>query len=529
MLTSIRKVQKVVLIVVTAIICVAFAWLYNRYEPATSAAKMTVDGMTYRIPDALRLATNFNIARYDLGMGASMYQPSPLGEFAAALSGNTSDRTQFVANLIILRNEAKRMGIEPSAKEIQDVIRQLPKFQNPATNQFDPTFYANYLKNELGRYSKTETDLYDIVGDSIKYNKLRELVAAGHKPTKWEVDQIYETQYETFEAHEVALKRDDFKEGIKITDEAAKAYYDENRDSLFADPKRSMGYIKFAKEEKKEEETEEEFEARRNEQAKEFNETYKQLVAAMDDEGKTFEEAIATKGDDVKTVEPFAQIAPPEKIADQPELVRALFAADPEAEGADKLLAADEEKAIYMFWVDEVVDRAQKTFEEAKEEIITTLTEQEISARLEKAANEAREKILANLKEGTDFPTAAKAAGYEVVSPKPFSRTESPEGTDFASTLARVAYDLEAGELSEPESLVDGMLLVYLADRSLPERETEPEDRQRIADSMDAFASEQAFRAWFQARVEAANPTPPMMMGPDGELQAMSLEEFARS
>ncbi|MEM1297344.1 MAG: hypothetical protein AAGH89_18410, partial [Verrucomicrobiota bacterium] len=238
---------------------------------------------------------------------------------------------------------------------------------------------------------------------------------------------------------------------------------------------------------------------------------------------------VATKGDDVKKVAAFAQIDPPEAIAGQAELIRSLFAADPEADGADKLLAADEENAIYMFWIDEVVDRAQKTFEEAKEDIVKTLTEQEISSRLEKASDEAREKILANLKEGTDFPTAAKAAGYEVVSPKPFSRTESPEGSDFASTLARVAFDLESGEFSEPESLVDGVLLVYLADRSLPVRETEPEDRQRIADSMDAFASEQAFRAWFQSRVEAANPTPPMMKGPDGELEAMSLEEFARS
>ncbi len=528
MLTSIRKVQKVVLVIVTAIICVAFAWLYNRYEPATSAAKMTVDGVTYRIPDALRIATNFNIARYDLGMGASMYQPSPLGEFAAALSGNTSDRTQFVANLIVLRNEAKRLGIEPSAKEIQDVIRSLPKFQNPATNQFDPTFYQNYLTNELGRYSKTESDLYAIVGDSIKYNKLRELVASGHRPTKWEIDQIYEAQYETFTAHQVVLKRDDYTDGIEITDEAIQAYYDENRDSLFSDPKRSIAYIKFAKEEKKEEETDEEFEARRNEKAKEFNETYKMLVAEMDDEGKTFEEAVATQGDKVKTVAAFAQLDPPEELIEHPELVRAAFSADPEADGADKLLAADEEKAIYMFWIVDVVDRAQKTLEDAKDEIVQTLTEQEINSRLDNAAAEARKKILANLKEGTDFPTAAKAAGYEVVSPKPFSRTESPEGTDFASTLARVAFDLEAGELSEPESLVDGVLLAYLADRSLPARETEPEDRQRIADSMDAFSSEQAFRAWFQARVEAANPTPPMMKGPDGELEAMSLEEFAR-
>ncbi len=531
MLTSIRRFQKAVLIVVTAIICVAFAWLYNRYDSTSGgpASSMMVDGQPYRIENALRLANLFNVARFDLGAGASFFQPSPLGEFAAALSGNSmSDRTQFVANLIVLRNEAKRLGIEASPKEVEKVLAQLPKFQNPTTRQFDPKFYQNYLKNELGRYSMEEVDLYELLGDYVKFRKLRDLVAAGHKPTTWEIDQLYELQYETFTAHHVTLKREDFAKDVEISDEAVKAYYEENRDSLFSEPKRSVGYVKFLKEEKKDEETEEEFEKRRNEQAKQFNDTLREIAAKMDDEGLTFEAAIATLGDRVKTAEPFARSEPPEELKDQPELIREIFATDSSLEGADKVRAADEEKAIYMFWIDRVLEREQLTLEEAKAQIAETLREQEINQRLQDAGEEALAKIRANLTEGTDFTAAAKAAGFEAVSPKPFARTGTPEGTDYATTLSRTATELEAGEFAEPELLDDALLLVYLESRELPQRKTEPEDRQQLTNQISSFLSTQMFNAWFESRVRAANPRPPLVQGADGKLTPMSLEEFAR-
>ncbi len=528
MLTYIRKFQKIVLIFVTVVICIAFAWLYNRYEPADAASKMVVDGKAYRIPDALRIANLFNVARYDLGAGASFFQPSPLGEFAASLSGNSQDRTGFVANLIILRNEAKRLGIEAAPEAIQDVIRSLPKFTNPTTNQFDPTFYDNYIKNELGRYSMTATDLYELVGDYVKYRELQALVAAGHRPTAWEIDQIYESQYETFATHQIVLKRSDFSTDIEISEEAVETYYEENRDSLFSEPKRAIGYVTFPKEAKKEEETEEAFEERRNAKAREFNETYKEITAKMDSEGMTFEEAIESIGDRAKKTEPFSQDDPPAELEGLTDLVAGIFTADPEAEGADKLLAADDETAITMYWIDEQVDRIQLTLEEARPQVTENLRQQEINERLMAAAEEAKTKILANLKGETDFPAAAKAAGFEVVSPKPFGRTETPEGTDYATNLAQVAFEMEAGEFSAPEMLDDGVLLVYVSERTLPQRETEPEDRQRIADSMAAFVSQQAYRSWFNARVEAAKPTPPMIQGADGELEPVSLEQFAR-
>ncbi|MEO0445908.1 MAG: hypothetical protein AAF191_07520, partial [Verrucomicrobiota bacterium] len=65
MLTSIRKVQKGMLIAVTAIICIAFAYLYTEYDTGASMgggdAALTVWGKSYRGKEALKLANQFNL------------------------------------------------------------------------------------------------------------------------------------------------------------------------------------------------------------------------------------------------------------------------------------------------------------------------------------------------------------------------------------------------------------------------------------------------------------------------------------
>src|SRR2546430_5249407 len=54
----------------------------------------------------------------------------------------------FAVNLIVLRHEAQRLGIRPSAPEIADVVRKLPAFQGEAG--FDMNKFSGFVRLRLG-------------------------------------------------------------------------------------------------------------------------------------------------------------------------------------------------------------------------------------------------------------------------------------------------------------------------------------------------------------------------------------------
>jgi len=120
MLGYLRKFQKTGLVILTAIICIAFAFLYNRYdtgaEPGASSVAFTIDGQAYHGSEAYRLANLFHVALRDLGISPP-FNLQPLGRFALDMLGDKSgmamlspnlDRPDFVINLLEFRKAAKR-------------------------------------------------------------------------------------------------------------------------------------------------------------------------------------------------------------------------------------------------------------------------------------------------------------------------------------------------------------------------------------------------------------------------------------
>ena len=174
----------------------------------------------------------------DLGFGGSSQFGSflsPIGRFAAVLQGQDrggGSTTYFVINWIVLQNEAKRLGIEPTWSEIEEAIFAIPRFSGP-NGKFSPSIYDDYATKQLGRHGGTgEEDLQEVVRGYLKYTKLRALLGSVSRPTSWEVDQRYLEQYEQFKAHEIFLDRENFSsEDISITDEAIKQFYEEQKET----------------------------------------------------------------------------------------------------------------------------------------------------------------------------------------------------------------------------------------------------------------------------------------------------------
>lgn len=637
MLTHIRKWQRGILIVVTIIICIAFAWLFNKTDTGTGAGNlaMEIDGKTYRPPELNQMAKLFNVAFYDLG--GSQFDPSGLRRFALDLMGprRSIDRTPFIIHLVILRNEAKRLGIEPTEDDITKAIQSIGRFANQ-TGQFDPTVYYNYIRNEMGRYQLGESDLRQLISDYLKFQQLQQLVGSSVRPTKWEIDVEYRQRYEQFTAYEMFFEEEDYTKDIEISEEAIASYYDENKDLLMSQEKRVVEYVKFlyptdeeeveetaeaeeeasteepkgAEESKEgeatEKETDEEADTSEGEEAKaddsapstdetaddsgaeekpaeesaekteegaanaksedtaedteaakepqeeeetsepkltpndvaqQFNEVYAEFGTAKDaDKDLKYSEFVKTSASLKKlptlgietetfTSEPFDLSEPPTELEGEIEVLQRAFGEDMIVN--DTLGAVQTAEGIYLLWVDEIIPPQQLTLEEAKDDITETLKDQEIRARLEKATAEAKSKLKEAMEAGKSFEEAAKDQGIDFQQLKPFDRMSQPEGSDHASVAGFRAVELGPGEISDPHYTVGGALLVYLKDRVLLERESEPEDREMIAQTLRARGVAKAIRAWFIHQYEEADPKLPMYTNPDsGQKEPLNVDQI---
>src|ERR1700746_208544 len=64
---------------------------------------------------------------------------------------------QFIINLLVLRHEAERLGLRPSASEIADVVRKLPAFQGESG--FDINKFNDLVQDGLAPLGLTEDQI----------------------------------------------------------------------------------------------------------------------------------------------------------------------------------------------------------------------------------------------------------------------------------------------------------------------------------------------------------------------------------
>lgn len=527
MLSQIRKVQRGTLIVVTVIICIAFAfWIGKGPDPLHgSIVPLEVYGKTYRAPDLRALANRFSLAAFDLGRRDQRFQ-----QFAYTLFGNRqdNDRSDFVIRLVTLEREARKLGIEPSSAEVEAAIQELSIFHNEA-GKYDPSLRYDYVRNSLpNRFYFTEADLLAVISDFLKFRAIMDLVGAGSEPTDWEVTQRYRVFYEQFEVSTILLKQDTVTQDIEIKEDAIKAYYEEHKNELLGEATRGITYLTFPlpaeiKPAPPKEgsltppaPTPEEAAnaAARNAVAKQFNEVFKQLQEAGEaaaTKGQSFDFEAAAKNllaqkvgnfTVVKTPS-FTRTAPPKELEAEFQLLSSVF----QQSLPQSMDSVEGTKSLYLFIVNEVGKPEPLAYEAAKAQVTEILKNQEIQSRLDKAIAEAKAKIEAELAKGVKIDDAAKAAGLEAVAVKPFSNMEPPgDDVPHADAIMEHVNELAAGKLSEPEDVEGGALLVYLGKRTLPERESSPEDLQRARFMLDTVAKNKAFYQWMTDRVADAKP-----------------------
>lgn len=497
MLSKFRHIQKGLLIVVTVIIVVAFSFLYSDFDftggGLRSDCPVKVYERCYRQKEAARLASHFNVA-LELG----------LYEFATVLFGERrmdSDRTDFVVSLVVLRHEAERLGIEPSAEEIKAAIPELPIFRQPWIT-------AQYLENNiLGPNGFTQGDLATLVKDYLSFERLRALVGAGVEGVPSEAERRYVRANQRYTASVVRFDRSAFAEGIEIGDEEVAKFFEENQEDLLSEPKRGFDYVKFSPKELPEDATNE-----AKAKAKlAFDNAVNRAYADLAEDGADFLAVAAQYAGDKAdytaesgSLEPFPASEAPELLEGDEATVRQLFSGA--REPGQVSVPVEKDGGWIVFHYREAVEPAPLTLEQATPAIRESLLATRSNRAVNDAASEARAKLEEAVKGGKSFAEVAKELGLAVESLPNFSQNEPPADLADAFVVVGAVDGLETNEISGVTERPggEGYLLVHVERIELYEDESADSTKRSLAATATNQLQRSLFTAWFnQRRAEA--------------------------
>jgi len=495
MLSKLRHIQKGVLIVVTAIIVVSFAWLYSDYDCVRGTlggqdCVVKVYNRCYRQKEFQKLAASFDVA---LDMG--------IYDFAMVLfQENRMDRdpTSFVMSLVILRQEAEKLGIEPTAEEIKAAIPSLPIFQQPGIT-------AELIENRiLGPNGFTQGDLAQLVKDYLTFQKLRELIVAGVEAVPSEAAKRYIQENQRYTASVVRFDRSAFSGSVKITDEDIKKYFEENGDDLKSEPKRGFDYVKFTPKAQPADATNEAKAKANLAFANAVNRAYSDLASDGADFvnlSKPFAGEKAEFTGETATLEPFARNEAPEWLKGNESALETLFSGTQRSGEVTVPIQADG-GAYLVFRFNKTVEPVSLTLEQATPAIKEALTATKSNRAVNDAASAALAKLNEAIKAGKSFDDSAKEQNLKVEKLPNFSVSEPPADLADATLIVDAVKGLGEKQISGVTERPggEGYLLAFVEKIEIYKDEQAAEKKKTLAATIKNETDRALFTAWFNQR-----------------------------
>ena len=317
---------------------------------------------------------------------------------AGAGTNQNQVAVQFIVNLLVLRHEADRLGVRPSAAEVADVVRKLPVFQGDSG--FDIKKFTDFVRNGLAPMGLSEEHIEQMVRDELCMNEIKRLLAAGVAVPKGELDENFQRGYDKFYVSVIRFRPTDFDKDIKVSDEDVQKYYDAHKVELKSDEKRKVQFVQLAL----------------TEQQKKL--TGKERIDALQklsDRATDFTQALLEKRADFKqtadklqlplheTAE-FTAAAPDPQLKADPQLTSAAFKITVQEPNSDPVQVGD---GFYILHLTGVTEARPLMLEEAKPKIVDAIKK---SRHRELMSTKGAE-VVQQLREATKSPGGA---GLEV-------------------------------------------------------------------------------------------------------------------
>jgi peptidyl-prolyl cis-trans isomerase D len=403
-----------------------------------------------------------------LGNIAQALGMTSLWQTLSANEPGNSGYAEFAINLIVLRHEAERLGIQPTTGDVVDLVRNLPTFRGPSG--FDPKKYEEFSGTVLAPNGFTDAEIDELARDELCLNRIKELLNAGvsipEADSKTEFEQFYGKSFVSV----VRLRAADFAKEVKIADEDVRTYYDAHKSEFKTEEKRKIEFVRLALSEEQKKLTGKE----RIDALQKLSDRAEDFTQALLEKGADFQQAAAKLQLPVQATGEFSASSPDEKLKSNPKLSGAAFQLTKQEPNSDVI---EEGSDYYILHLAGVVEARPLTLEEAKPKIVDTLRTQRerelVSAKGAKMVHDLREA----LKAGTPLPRACEQAGVKAEKLEPFMIADDQTSDDQKAKaqlpdlpiMKNAVAQLQPGEVSDLVPSQDGGIIAILEKREPPD------------------------------------------------------------
>jgi parvulin-like peptidyl-prolyl isomerase len=492
MVSLIRRFQQPLMILITFLIIIAFVWLYNAnsHMDRLGTDKVgTIYGRDITQSEFVRTAKKFELARdlmlYD-------YLEAMVGP-AMTLDQATEN---YVWNSMVLRHEAKAMGVQPMETEVEEYVKEMQVFQ--ANGTYDGTRFVNFVQNALSPRGFSEEQLFELIRDNLRLRKIKEVLGSTVAPTPAEVRTAFEQRNQRTEASLVRFKLEDVLKDVQLTEEDLKKAFEERSSTLNTEEKRKVKYVAFTlPADSKLPPGKERMDALQvlADKASAFS-------VEMTEPTANFDEAAKKQGTTAQLSSEFDRNTPPAELGTSEEAVQAAFALTKEQPNSDPVST---DNGYYILQLAEVIPARPLTFEEAKPKLEDQLKNERAREMITLKATEARNKISAAMAQGKSFADAAKEAGVTPEQFPAFSMAEPKFEQPDAREVMMTAFEMKPGTLSQVVPAASGSLIVYVDKRLPVDEQAFEKERSNVAQSLTRGRREGLFREWLKNRRAEAN------------------------
>ena len=492
------------LIIITVVVIIAFAWFYNpatmRRAAGPGGAVGKLNGRTVTVGELQKIERTIPLI-HAIG----------LDDFLTGLITDGRSRDDqflsFAWNLLLVRDEAKRLEIEPAAEQIRDSEKALPVFQT--NNAFDPAKYQEFVDTMLKPNGLTPADLDDVVRDYRRFTGVAQLLKGSSQLPEAMFRHQYEALNQRLSLAVIRFKKADFESSIKVSDEEVKKYYDQHKETILSPEKRKVQVVSFLlSDEQKKLPEEQKLAAKKPlaEQADAFAQAALQNPAA-------FDQLAREKGVAIQETQPFTLEQPDKLLAQEPGLARQAFNLTTENPVGDVIEGND---GFYIMKLINVEPSQPLTLEEAKDRVQAELKDEKVRAAVQAKAKEVREKIDAEMQHGKDFVQAAEAAGYKAETPAPFALINPGSNLELARTMVIANLELADNQTSKLLDYQNGGMIIHMIKK-------EPIDEARYEEYKKTEYAQQnsryeaiVVRDWLMAELQRAGRPPFFNRGATG-------------
>jgi hypothetical protein len=258
MLELLRKHQYGIMLVVAIFTIFAFAFLPNRAnDPSLLGGGVVVNGKTYDSRDVGSIRDGLQFASSITKDYMKIYGISSMAPTMGNTSTGGSHPMDSIVNIIILREEAKKLGVEVTDAEVDDYIKTLKDYQT--NGEFDPAKWTDAMdqltvrgdvedkEREKDKGSVRRSILYSGLRDLVLFDKVATLMEIHMPPTEPQVDWEYWKSNQETMVMSVTFKDEDYQD-VEVPDTEIQEYYDKNKESdeLMTKEKRALRYVKLA-------------------------------------------------------------------------------------------------------------------------------------------------------------------------------------------------------------------------------------------------------------------------------------------